>query len=90
VPFPASSSTSAGSPIPSLNPQQLARRERFESLIGLAAPFLDLVLVVGDRVSRIVSPGDDYIPIRPPSEAFELGPAKRNGEGGEHRGELAD
>jgi hypothetical protein len=48
------------------------------------------VLVVGDRVSRIVSPGDDYIPIRPPSEAFELEPAKRNGEGGERRSEPAD
>jgi hypothetical protein len=90
VPSPASSFTSAGSQIPPPNPQQLARRERFESLIGLAAPFLDLMLVVGDRVSRIVSPGDEYIPIRPPAEAFELEPAKRNGEGGEPRRELAD
>ena len=64
--------------MPGSTPQQQMRRERFESLIGLAAPFLDLVLVVGDRVSRIVSPGDDYIPIRPPSEAFELQPAKRD------------
>ena len=55
-----------------MTPQQQARRERFESVIGLAAPLLDLVLAVGDRVSRAVSPGDDYIPIRPPSEAFEL------------------
>ena len=53
-------------------PHQQARRERLESMIGLAAPFLDLMLAVGDRVSRAVSPGDDYIPIRPPSEAFEL------------------
>jgi hypothetical protein len=45
-------------------------------LIGLAAPFLDMVLAVGDRFSRVVSPGDDYIPIRPPSEAFELQPAR--------------
>jgi hypothetical protein len=89
VRFPASSSTSAGSRIPPPSPQQLARRERVEGLIGLAAPFLDLVLVVGDRVSRIVSPGDDYIPIRPPAEAFELEPAKRD-QGGERRRELAD
>lgn len=55
------------------------RRDRVESLIGLAAPLLDLVLVAGDRVSRLVSPGDDYIPIRSPSEAFELEPSKRGG-----------
>jgi hypothetical protein len=46
-------------------------------VIGLAAPFLDLLLAVGDRVSRVVSSGDDYIPIRPPSEAFELTPARK-------------
>jgi len=58
--------------VPPPSPQQQLRRGRFESLIGLAAPVLDLVLAAGDRVSRIVSPGDDYIPIRAPSDAFEL------------------
>ena len=47
-------------------------------MIGLAAPFLDLLLAVGDRVSRVVSPGDDYIPIRAPSDAFELARGRRN------------
>ena len=53
-------------------PQQLRTRARFESVIGLAAPALDLMLVVGERVSRIVGPDDDYIPIRAASDRFEL------------------
>ena len=49
-------------------------------LIGLAAPALDLVLAAGERVSRVVAPEDDYIPIRPPSERLELpGRARRGG-----------
>jgi hypothetical protein len=71
--------------MPPITPQQQIRRERFESVIALAAPVLDLVLVVGERVSRLVGPGDDYIPIRPPSEAFDLEPARAE----RHR-ELAD
>ena len=58
-------------------PQQQIRRERIESVIGLAAPFLDAVLAVGERISRAVGPADDYIPIRPSSEAFELEAAGR-------------
>jgi hypothetical protein len=34
-------------------PSQLARRRRVETGIRLAAPLLDLVLAVGDRVSRV-------------------------------------
>jgi hypothetical protein len=71
-------------------PQQQLLRSRFETLIGLAAPLLDLVLVAGERVSRIASPGDDYIPIRPPSEAFELGPSTSRGSRAEAKRELAD
>ena len=57
-------------------PQQRIWRDRVEALIGLAAPVLDLVLNVGDRVSRALAPGDsDYYPIRAPDEAFELGRA---------------
>jgi hypothetical protein len=56
--------------------QQQLRRARIEGLIGLAAPALDLLLAAGDRVSQIVSPGDDYIPIRAPADAFELRPAR--------------
>ena len=45
---------------------RLANRDRIEAVIGLAAPFLDVVLGVGDRISRIVEPGDsEYYPIRP-------------------------
>lgn len=41
-------------------------RRRVEGLIGLAAPFLDVVLGVGDRISRIAEPTDhEYYPIRP-------------------------
>ncbi|MFL5869497.1 MAG: hypothetical protein ACJ75R_00315 [Solirubrobacterales bacterium] len=59
-------------------PHQQLRRQRIERLIGLAAPVFDLVLAVGDRLSRIVGPEDDYIPIRAPSDAFELGPGRRH------------
>lgn len=55
-----------------LTPEQVRLRERFEGLISLCAPFLDAVLAVGDRISRIAGPDDDYIPIRAPGEAFEL------------------
>lgn len=58
--------------MPPATPEQLRTQERFESLIALAAPFLDLLLAAGDRVSRIAGGEDDYIPIRAPGEAFEL------------------
>jgi hypothetical protein len=58
-------------------PQQLRRRARFETVIGLAAPVLDLVLVAGERVSRIIGPDDDYIPIRSASDRFELPRGRR-------------
>ena len=48
-----------------LTPDQLRTRQRVESLIRLAAPALDLVLAVGERVSRIVEPEDvEYYPPR--------------------------
>lgn len=47
-------------------------KARVEALIGLAAPVLDLVLSVGERVSRVVAPEDDYYPIRPPDESLAL------------------
>lgn len=66
-----------------LTPAQLRTRERFEALIALLAPALDLVLAAGDRASRILGPEDDYYPIRPPGEAFELSPpAAPRGEAG--------
>jgi hypothetical protein len=63
-------------------PQQQRRSERVETVLRVGAPFLDLLLLVGDRVSRIVAPnGDDYYAIRP-GERLELG-AIRPRPGGE-------
>ena len=46
-------------------PEQVRTRERFEALIRLMAPALDLVLAAGDRVSRIVERQDyEYFPPR--------------------------
>jgi hypothetical protein len=46
-----------------------ALRGRIELAIRLAAPVLDLVLAVGDRVSRLITRDDpDYVPARMPSE----------------------
>jgi hypothetical protein len=62
-------------------PQQRIWRDRFESLIGLAAPMLDLVLNAGDRVSRALAPGEsDYYPIRAPAEALEITPSPGDDE----------
>jgi hypothetical protein len=49
----------------SLTPDQLRTRDRVEGLIRLMAPGLNLVLAVGDRLSRIVGPDDpEYYPVR--------------------------
>jgi hypothetical protein len=49
-----------------LTASQLKTRERVEELIELAAPVLDMVLLVGDRISRVVEPEDhEYYPARP-------------------------
>jgi hypothetical protein len=53
-------------------PQQIMRRERVESVIRLAAPLLDLVLSVGERISRVAGQTEEYYPIRSPAEEFEL------------------
>ena len=48
-----------------LTPGQVRMRERFESVIRLAAPGLNLVLAAGERLSRLVEPDDpDYYPPR--------------------------
>jgi hypothetical protein len=48
-----------------LTPGQLRTRRRAETLIRLMAPALDLVLAVGDRVSRVVERDDpEYYPPR--------------------------
>jgi hypothetical protein len=53
-------------------PQQVQRQARVESLIALAAPALNLVLSFGDRVSRVVAPEDDYVPVRAAADRLEL------------------
>ena len=56
-----------------LTPAQRALQSRFEGAIGLAAPFLDVVLGVGERISRIAEPTDhEYYPIRPGREDPQL------------------
>jgi hypothetical protein len=53
-----------------LTPGQLRTRQRIEGLIRLAAPALDLVLAVGERVSKVVEPEDvEYYPPRVTSES---------------------
>ena len=48
-----------------LTPEQRRTRERVETVIGLAAPFLNAVLAVGERISRIAEPEDsEYYPVR--------------------------
>jgi hypothetical protein len=48
-----------------LTASQRRNRDRAETAIGLMAPFLDLVLAVGDRISRIAEPEDhEYYPVR--------------------------
>jgi hypothetical protein len=60
-----------------LTPGQLRTRERFEQLIGAAAPFLDLVLAVGDRISRVAESEDyEYYPVR----GEKLTPEERRAE----------
>jgi hypothetical protein len=54
--------------VPHLTRAQLARRRRIESLIGLAAPALDLLLYAGDRVSRVA--GRREIPPEPARRAL--------------------
>jgi hypothetical protein len=48
-----------------LTPDQLRTRQRIEGVIRLAAPALDLVLAVGERISKVVEPEDvEYYPPR--------------------------
>jgi hypothetical protein len=48
-----------------LSPDQLRIRRRIESVIRVMAPALDVMLAVGDRVSRVVERDDiDYYPPR--------------------------
>ena len=66
-----------------LTPGQLRNRERVESLIRLASPALDLVLAVGERVSRIVEPKD--VEYYPPRMTHEEPPPGTSSSGGDER-----
>jgi hypothetical protein len=64
-----------------LTPDQIRTRDRVETVIRLAQPALDLVLAVGDRVSRVVEPDDpEYYPARVEGVP-EPPPAVRSGPG---------
>jgi hypothetical protein len=48
-----------------LTPEQRRTRARVETLIKVMSPVLDTVLLVGERISRIVEPVDhEYYPPR--------------------------
>jgi hypothetical protein len=52
-----------------LTPDQLRTRERFETLIRVVAPGLNVMLAAGERLSRIVEPDDpEYYPARVETE----------------------
>ena len=58
-----------------ITPDQLRTRQRVEGLIRLMAPALDVVLAVGERVSRIVEPEDvEYYPPRTTRVTAETAP----------------
>jgi len=51
-----------------LTPDQRRTRERIETVIRIAAPALNLVLAVGERISKIAEPEDhEYYPPRNPT-----------------------
>jgi hypothetical protein len=53
-----------------ITPDQLRTRRRVESAIRLMAPALDLVLAVGERISKLVEREDvEYYPPRPSRES---------------------
>jgi hypothetical protein len=64
-----------------LTPEQRRTRDRFETLIRLAAPGLNLVLAAGERISRIVEPEDsEYYPIRTTLPEGEEQPKRERAE----------
>lgn len=71
-------------PVPASPPPLARHRERFETLLRLAAPALDLLLEAGDCLSRAVARGDQPEPI--PVYAAERGgdrPRRQVGPGAE-------
>jgi hypothetical protein len=63
------------------SPRQLAWRGRIEAGLHVAAPFLDLVLAVGERISRMVDrderDGDDGpYTVQPVAAQRRVGPGR--------------
>lgn len=45
-------------------------QNRFESVLKVIAPALDLILTAGERISKQLSPSDpDYYPVEKPSDS---------------------
>jgi hypothetical protein len=61
------------------SPTQLAHRRRIEAVLRVVAPALDLVLAVGDRVSRVA--GRNEIDPDPPRRSLREGNRTRLGGG---------
>jgi len=54
-------------------PRQVKIRGRFEALIRVMEPGLDLLLGVGERLARLIEPEDtEYVPARSPGESTPL------------------
>jgi hypothetical protein len=69
--------TQPAMPTPTQN--RVLWRGRVESAIRVFEPFLDLLLLAGDRVSRLLEPGDpDYVPARMPAEGDSAPRGLRN------------
>jgi hypothetical protein len=62
--------------------RQLAMRRRIETGIRVAAPFLDLLLAAGDRVSRVA--GRNEVEPEPPRRSLR-GPTRTSLGGGPDR-----
>ena len=79
--MPEGNSTPQPRPRATLTPAQQRTRRRFESAIGVAAPFLDLVLAVGDRISRAAEPEDfEYYPVRAGEQPSDKSETAERGE----------
>ena len=55
-----------------MTPDQLRTRQRIEGLIKVMSPALDVVLAVGERISRIVE--REYVEYYPPRVTRESAP----------------
>jgi hypothetical protein len=62
------------------SPPNARLQRRVETVIRLLAPPLDVLLAVGERVARVLAPGDpDYVPVRmrPEGESAPRGLMRR-------------